>query len=117
MSNALVSIIVNNYNYERFLTEAIDSALNQTYCNTEVIVVDDGSTDGSLEIIASYGHRIIPLLKRNGGQNSTLIAGFSLSRGDVVLLLDSDDVLCQTAVTADIYSFSDQAIFKVHSPW
>ena len=76
MSNALVSIIVNNYNYQRFLTEAIDSALKQTYCNTEVIVVDDGSTDGSLEIIASYGRRIIPLLKGNGGQNSALNAGF-----------------------------------------
>ena len=117
MSNALVSIIVNNYNYERFLTEAIDSALNQTYCNTEVIVVDDGSTDGSLEIIASYGHQIIPLLKGNGGQNSALNAGFSLSRGDVVLFLDSDDVLCPTAVTAAIDAFSDPDVVKVHWPW
>ena len=117
MSNALVSIIVNNYNYERFLTEAIDSALNQTYYNTEVIVVDDGSTDGSLEIIASYGHQIIPLLKENGGQNSALNAGFSLSRGDVVLFLDSDDVLCPTAVTAAIDAFSDPDVVKVHWPW
>ena len=117
MSNALVSIIVNNYNYERFLREAIDSALNQTYGNTEVIVVDDGSTDGSLEIIASYGHRIIPLRKRNGGQNSALNAGFSLSRGEVVLLLDSDDVLCPTAVTAAIDAFSDPDVVKVHWPW
>src|SRR5438046_10766138 len=90
MSNALVSIIVNNYNYERFLTEAIDSALNQTYYNTEVIVVDDGSTDGSLEIIASYGHQSIPLLKGNGGQNAALNAGFSLSRGDVGWALNSE---------------------------
>src|SRR6267378_3563523 len=69
---------VNIYDYERFLRGAIDSALNQTYRNTEVIVVDDGSTDGSLEIIASYGQRIIPLVKGNGGQNSALNAGFSL---------------------------------------
>jgi glycosyltransferase involved in cell wall biosynthesis len=117
MSSALVSIIVNNYNYDRFLREAIDSALNQTYGNTEVIVVDDGSTDASLEIIASYGHRIIPLLKRNGGQNSALNAGFSLSRGDVVLFLDSDDVLCPTAATSAIDAFSDPDVVKVHWPW
>ena len=48
----LVSIVVNNYNYDQFLREAIDSALNQTYPSKEVIVVDDGSTDGSREIIA-----------------------------------------------------------------
>src|SRR2546428_10583836 len=96
----LASIIINNYNYRRFLREAVDSALNQTYRNTEVIVVDDGSTDGSPEIIASYGDRIIPVLKQNGGQNSALNAGFSSSRGDVILFLDSDDVLLPTAVEA-----------------
>ncbi len=117
MSNDLASVIVNNYNYERFLREAIDSALNQTYRNTEVIVVDDGSTDGSLEIIASYGHRIIPLLKGNGGQNSGLNAGFSLSRGDVILFLDSDDVLFPTAVRAAVDAFSEPDVVKVHWPW
>src|SRR5260370_20141390 len=107
MSNDLASVIVNNYNYERFLREAIDSALNQTYRNTEVIVVDDGSTDGSLEIIASYGQRIIPLVKANGCQNSALNAGFSLSRGDVILFLDSDDVLVPSAVVAAVDAFCE----------
>jgi len=60
----LVSIIINNYNYGRFLKEAIDSGLNQTYLHVEVIVVDDGSTDNSQEIITSYGNRIIPVLKK-----------------------------------------------------
>src|SRR5258708_1155046 len=117
MSNDLASVIVNNYNYERFLREAIDSALNQTYRNTEVIVVDDGSTDGSLEIIASYGQRIIPLLKGNGGQNSALNAGFSLSRGDVILFLDSDDVLFPTAVRAAVDAFFEPDVVKGHWPW
>lgn len=87
----LVSILINNYNYGRFLTDAIDSALNQTYRNLEVIVVDDGSTDESREIIAGYGNRIIPVLKENGGQASAFNAGFAASQGDVICLLDSDD--------------------------
>lgn len=88
----LVSIIINNYNYSRFLTEAINSALNQTYPHVEVIVVDDGSTDGSQEIITSYGNRIIPVLKDNGGQASAFNAGFVACRGDMIFFLDSDDV-------------------------
>jgi len=88
----LVTILINNYNYGRFLREAIDSALNQTYPHTEVIVVDDGSTDDSREIIASYGHRIIPVLKVNGGQSSAFNAGFAASHGAWIFLLDSDDI-------------------------
>ena len=63
MKTPLASIIINNYNYGRFLSEAINSALKQDYHPTEVIVVDDGSTDNSQQIIASYGERIIPIFK------------------------------------------------------
>ncbi|MEW5858968.1 MAG: glycosyltransferase, partial [Cyanobacteriota bacterium] len=56
-----VSVIINNYNYGRFISEAIDSVLNQTYPHIEVIVVDDGSTDNSREVIASYQDKIIPV--------------------------------------------------------
>src|SRR3954451_20463787 len=94
----LVSIVIDNYNYARFLPEAIESALAQTYPDTEVIVVDDGSTDDSREIIASYGSRVRPVLKTNGGQASAFNAGFAASRGDVVLFLDSDDTLFPEAV-------------------
>ena len=94
----LISIIINNYNYGRFLRDAIDSALSQTYPNTEVIVVDDGSTDNSREIIASYGDQIIPVLKENGGQASAFNAGFAMSRGDIVIFLDADDLLLSRAV-------------------
>lgn len=88
----LVSILINNYNYGRFLRDAIDSALGQTYSNIEVIVVDDGSTDDSREIIASYGDRITSVLKENGGQASAFNAGFRASHGEWLLFLDSDDL-------------------------
>lgn len=91
-SRPLVSILINNYNYGRFLRDAIDSALHQTYPNTEVIVVDDGSTDDSRAIIASYRERVIPVLKDNGGQASAFNAGFAASRGEWIFLLDSDDI-------------------------
>lgn len=93
----LVSIVINNYNYGRFLREAIDSALGQTYPRVEVVVVDDGSTDDSREIIAGYGDRILPVLKENGGQASAFNAGFRASRGGVVLYLDADDILLPDA--------------------
>src|SRR6185295_5604355 len=94
----LVSIIVNNYNYGRFLGEAIQSALSQTYPNIEVIVVDDGSTDDSSEVIANFGGSIKTRFKQNGGQTSALNAGLRMSRGDIVCFLDADDALFPSAI-------------------
>jgi glycosyltransferase involved in cell wall biosynthesis len=101
----LVSILINNYNYALYLTEAIESALNQTYPNTEVIVVDDGSTDKSRELIASYQNRIISIYKENGGQASAFNAGFAVSRGEIVCLLDSDDVWLPQKVEKVVEAF------------
>lgn len=86
-----VSILINNYNYGRFLGDAIDSALAQTHPNIEIVVVDDGSTDNSRQVIAGYGARILALLKENGGQASAFNAGFAVTTGDIICLLDSDD--------------------------
>jgi hypothetical protein len=109
----LVSIIITSYNYGRFLTVAIDSALNQTYQNTEVIVVDDGSTDDSPEIIASYGERVTPVLKDNGGQASAFNAGFAVSKGDIIIFLDSDDKLAPN-VAEEIVKVWHPGISKLH---
>jgi glycosyltransferase involved in cell wall biosynthesis len=89
----LVSIVINNYNYGRFLGQAIDSALRQNHEEVEVIVVDDGSIDNSREVITGYGQKIIPVLKENEGQASALNAGFACSHGSVVIFLDADDML------------------------
>ena len=101
----LVSVLIGNYNYEKFIDKAINSALNQTYPNIEVIVVDDGSTDGSLEIIANYKERIISVLKENGGQASTFNAGFAASQGDIICLLDSDDVFLSEKIAEVVEAF------------
>jgi glycosyltransferase involved in cell wall biosynthesis len=91
MPEPLVSILINNYNYGRYLGAAIESALNQTYRHAEVIIVDDGSTDNSREVIASFGSRVISVLKVNGGQASAFNAGFAASRGNIICFLDADD--------------------------
>lgn len=100
-----VSIIINNYNYDRYIGEAIDSALNQSYDRIEVIVVDDGSTDDSRKII-SYYDRIIPVLKENGGQASALNAGFAASKGDIICFLDSDDIFAPGKVEEVVRAFN-----------
>ena len=112
----LVSIVVNNYNYAQYLRKAIDSALGQTHPNTEVIVVDDGSTDDSREVIASYGDRIVPVLKENGGQSSAFNAGFDQSNGDVIIFLDADDILLACAAEQAAERLRDGEAVKLHWP-
>lgn len=111
----LVSIVVNNYNYSAYLEQAIDSALSQDYSSFEVIVVDDGSTDDSRDVISRFGARIITVLKENGGQASAFNAGFNVARGSHILFLDADDVLLPGAVGSAI-AVMDETIAKVHWP-
>jgi len=89
----LVSVVIVNYNYGRFLGAAVASALAQAHSDVEVVVVDDGSTDESRDVLGSYAGRVRTVLKENGGMASAQNAGFALSRGDLVIFLDSDDVL------------------------
>jgi glycosyltransferase involved in cell wall biosynthesis len=102
----VVSIIIMNYNYARFLPVAIESCLSQTYPKVEIIVVDDGSTDDSQAIISSFGDKIIHVFKSNGGQASALNAGFEASDGDIICLLDADDVFLPEKVEYVVNQFS-----------
>lgn len=90
------SVIINNYNYARFVGDAIKSVLDQTSKDTECIVVDDGSTDGSLAVIRSFSG-IQLVVKENGGQTSAIRAGLARASGDIVLFLDADDKLYPSA--------------------
>ena len=95
----LVSIIINNYNYAHFLRPCIQSALNQEESADEIIVVDDGSTDNSLEIAERFSRTITIIAKKNGGQASAYNSGFAASTGDLVCFLDADDLLYPNAVS------------------
>ncbi|HZS83888.1 MAG TPA: glycosyltransferase family 2 protein [Stellaceae bacterium] len=97
-SASLVSVVISSFNYAQFIGAAIDSALGQSYPNVEIIVVDDGSTDASRAVIAGYGDRVRAVFKANGGNASSINAGFAAARGDIVLFMDADDLLLPQAI-------------------
>ncbi|MGY6204129.1 glycosyltransferase family 2 protein [Paraburkholderia strydomiana] len=108
-----VTIVICNYNYGRFLAKAINSALDQDYPATQVLVIDDGSTDGSREIIESYGCRVKALYKQNGGQVSAYNDAVNLIETEFVILLDSDDLLYSHAVSKVMRVFDSGNFVKV----
>lgn len=102
------SIIINNFNFGHFLSEAVESALRQTYPQVEVIVVDDGSTDDSLSRLEPYRGRVLVIAKENGGQGSCYSAGFSRCSGDVVMFLDADDYLSPHCIERVVRAWTDK---------
>lgn len=101
-----MSIVVNNHNYEEFLANALRSALAQRETDVEVVVVDDGSTDASREVITRFADRVSPIFQNNQGQSGTFNAGFAATTGDVVLFLDADDELAPGTATAVADAFA-----------
>lgn len=87
------SVVITNHDYGPFIGEAIDSALAQAPSRVEVVVVDDGSQDDSRRIISRYGAAIRSVFQEHQGQAQAMLAGLRASTGDVILFLDSDDVL------------------------
>lgn len=94
MKSDLLSVIIPIYNTDKYLNKCIDSVINQTYNNLEIILVDDGSTDKSPEICDYYGNndnRIKVIHKKNGGLSDARNTGVSVSTGEYLVFLDSDD--------------------------
>jgi len=111
------SVIISNYNYASFLGAAIESVLGQSYPAVEVIVVDDGSTDESPDVIARYAGQVTPIFTDHSGQLSAFNAGVDTARGDVIYFLDADDLFVPETVERTI-SFFDVpgTTSKVHWP-
>lgn len=86
-----VSVIIPAYNSEAFITESVESALNQTYSNLEVVVVNDGSTDGTEDVLSPFMDRIVYIKKENGGPASARNLGIKKSSGEYICFLDADD--------------------------
>ncbi|RYY12223.1 MAG: glycosyltransferase, partial [Chitinophagaceae bacterium] len=115
MEKNTITIIINNFNYGRFLSAAIESVLNQTVAPLELIIVDDGSTDNSREILDRYKNRAHVILKDNGGQASCFNAGYQAASGDWIWFLDADDWLTEDAV-ANILPLTGNDVVKIHGP-
>ncbi|HMJ08789.1 MAG TPA: glycosyltransferase [Pyrinomonadaceae bacterium] len=92
MNTPKVSVIIPNYNYDKYISKAIDSVLAQTYTNIEIIVVDDGSIDNSLSVLEKYGDQITVLKQQNQGVSPARNAGVAHSSGEYLAFLDADDI-------------------------
>lgn len=86
-----VSVIIPNYNYARYLSEAVESVLNQSYKPIEIIVVNNGSTDNSLEVLKAFENRFRLIDQSNLGQSGARNSGLNQATGDYIAFLDADD--------------------------
>lgn len=100
-NQTLISVIIPVYNVEEYLHECVDSVINQTYRNLEIILVDDGSTDSSGKICDEYAEkdsRVIVVHKTNSGPSKTRNNGLKIAKGEYIYFLDSDDYLDKNAL-------------------
>jgi len=101
-----VSVIIPNYNYARFVGQAIESVINQTYSNIEIVVVNNGSTDNSLEILKKFGDRICLVNQPNLGQSGARKSGLSRATGEFIAFLDADDTWEPQKIEKQLLLFS-----------
>lgn len=113
----LVSIIIPCYNAERVVGETIESALSQTDCDREIIVIDDGSTDGSRGVIESYGARIRAAFGPNRGVSAARSQGESMAKGDFILFLDADDLLLPRSLAGRVKFLQTSGADVVYGAW
>jgi glycosyltransferase involved in cell wall biosynthesis len=101
----LISVIVPVYNCERYLAEAVESVLRQSYSPHEVVVVDDGSEDGSARVAQGFGQAVRYEFQTNAGTGAARNLGVSLARGDMIAFLDADDVWSEEKSARQVAAF------------
>lgn len=109
MKQLSVSVVIPNYNYGRFLNEAIESVFAQSYPCSELILVDDGSTDNSLEIAERFGSKIKIIRQKNQGVGMARNTGAKKSTGDIIAFLDADDYWAVDKIQKQVSCFEKDA--------
>ena len=102
-----VSIVIPAYNHGNYLKSAIESVLNQTYQNIELIVIDDGSSDNTIEVLKNTKGNFKWFSQQNLGQSLTLTKGWKLARGEILGYLSADDILLSNAVEISISALNN----------
>jgi hypothetical protein len=118
VKQSLVSVIVATYNHGHYLPDAIDSVLNQTHSRVEVIVVDDGSTDNTRDVLTRYGDRLRYQHQSNLGLAAARNTGLSLASGEFLVFLDADDLLLPRMIEESVKRFeAEPEAGVVHCGW
>lgn len=114
--SSLVTVIIPTYNREKKLPDAIESALNQTYSPTQIIVVDDGSKDNTADLVKKYS-RVEYYYKENGGQASARNEGLKHAKGTIIASLDSDDLWCPDFLKTCVEKLEREQLDFVFANW
>jgi len=115
LKEPLVTVVTPSFNQAKFITETIESVLNQTYKNIEYYVIDGGSTDGTLEILKRYrDSRLKWISEKDDGQSDAINKGFKLAKGEIVGWINSDDILMPEAIEKVVVAFNDETVGLVY---
>ncbi|WP_424099173.1 glycosyltransferase [Moorena producens] len=117
MNSKLVSIVIPCYNASLFLPQTLNSIFSQTFQNFEIIAVDDGSTDSTLEILESYSKRIRYVSGPNQGASVARNSGTNLATGDFIQYLDADDLLLPRALEHKVAALEESKADVAYSDW
>jgi glycosyltransferase involved in cell wall biosynthesis len=117
-SRPLVSIIIPAYNCDRYITQAVESILTQTYQHYEIIVIDDGSTDRTCQVLAPYFNQIRYVYQENQGVAKARNQGLKIAQGELIAFLDHDDIFLPEKLARQVECFQQQPdVAMVHSGW
>jgi glycosyltransferase involved in cell wall biosynthesis len=116
-----ITVIIPSFNCERYIRQTLDSVLAQTHPDLEVLVIDDGSTDGTPAIIESYGEPVRLVLRKNGGVCRARNAGITMARGDFICLLDHDDYWYPDKLARQVQALCERpdagVAYSTFRPW
>lgn len=115
--NELVSVLIPCYRAARWIADAIDSCLSQTYEDIEIIVVDDGSDDNSVEVVKRYGDKVVLCVQEHNGANCARNCAIALSSGAFVQFLDADDYLLPNKIANQVTCLQESGKDVVYGDW